>query len=506
MKFDKIKILHLEDDKLDFEHISGILNKELNNIKIIWVYNKENFNKSLKKDEFDIILADYKIPGFTGLEALEITRKTRPEIPFVFVSGAIGEDKAIEALKAGAKDYVVKNGYKRLIPAIKRAIDEAKEITKRKEAEKALKESEKRLKMIFDTSPIGIITLNKDGDFFEVNKSFLEMLLNTREELLEMNYRQIVNDNNFNYENFIKELFEKETLTLDIEFIKKDSSILPASVTAWVIYDSKSSNYKIAAVIKDLTEHKELENQKRIHDVMVNQLERVTSLSHLSSAITHEIKQPLQSIKVIADSILYLNSKNKQLTYEEILEDTANISERVDRINNIINSIKALINTPDKLDIKSINIVKQINEAIKLYREKLKAHKIKLLFEYEANDIFALASELQLQQVMINLIENSITALNKVEREDKKIIIDILIEDDLVIIKLSDNGTGIGDNFKNKIFDAFFSLSNKTERMGMGLFIVSNIVKCFNAIISVEDNEYSGATFVIKLKKNLKKD
>ena len=454
MKFENVKILHLEDDQFDFEQISQILNKELKNVKIKWVENKTDFVSSLKEENFDIILADYKLPAFNGLEALELSKKIKPEIPFVFISGAIGEDKAIESLKAGARDYVVKNGYKRLIPAIIRAIDEAKEITKRKDAEKALKESEKRLKMIFDTSPIGIGTLNKNMDFFEVNNSFLEMLGYSKEELFDLNYKKIVSDSSFNNEDFIKELLDKEAITTEKKYIKKDGTKLPATVTSWIIYDSKSTDYKIALVIKDLTEHIELENQKKVHDIMVNQLERMTSLSHLSSAITHEIKQPLQSIKVVADSIIYLNSKDKKLSYEEILEDVSNISDRVDRINNIINSIKALINAPEKLEIKSIDVVKQINEAIKLYLGKLLNYNIKIEHEYKKK-IYALASEMQLQQVIINLIENSINALNKIEKDDKKIIIDIINEENIIIIKLSDNGIGIEDNFKNKIFDAF---------------------------------------------------
>ncbi len=103
-----------------------------------WVKTREEFEKALAEFSPDIILGDYTLPAFDGISALRIARRLCPEIPFIFVSGTIGEERAIEALKEGAVDYVLKSNLNRLVPAVKRALEEAKE----RAAKQALEHSE----------------------------------------------------------------------------------------------------------------------------------------------------------------------------------------------------------------------------------------------------------------------------------------------------------------------------------------------------------------------------
>ncbi len=499
----QIRILHLEDDPLDQQIIQDILTKaEDFECKIKWVLTKNNFIKEIKKKSFDIILADYKLPSFDGLSALKIARKNVPDIPFVFVSGAIGEEMAIEALKAGAKDYVVKNGYKRLIPSVKRAIIEAEEITKRKKAEESLRESQNKLKVLFDSSPAGIYTITFDGILIEANQAFSNMMEYKNEELIDINISKLftkefqeIKDDIIKY---IKEngygIFEKECK-------KKDGTIFPVSIINWLVYDKQGKPKEIGGFIRDITEKKQLEKEKQLHEEMTNQLERVTSLSHLSSAITHEIKQPLQSIKVISDSILYLNNKGKKISYNEVLNDLRDISDRVDRINNIINSIRALIKAPNMLEIKEIEIIKQVKESVKFFKEKLKNHNIEFELNHSEKKLYAIASEIQLQQVIINLVDNAVFALDKSNKKNKKITIQVDENDDFIIIEVIDNGIGIKEENISKIFKAFHTFSERIDRIGMGLYIVNNIIKCFGGKIEVENNNQKGASFIIFLRK-----
>ncbi len=501
----KIRILHLEDDPFDHEIIKNIIKGSTDfESEIIWVSTKNDFVKEVKNKFYDIILADYKLPAFDGLSALKISKKIIPEVPFVFVSGAIGEEMAIESLKAGAKDYVVKNGYKRLNPSIKRAIIETEEKIKRKNAEKSLRESQNKLKMLFDSSPEGIFTINFKGKLIEANQSFINMMKYTEIEVKGIHFSKFIPEEFQNFENdvieYIKEngygMFEKE-------FINKDGVKFPVSVVNWLIYDKQGRPKEIGGFVRDNTEKKQLEKERQLHQEMSNQLERVTSLSHLSSAITHEIKQPLQSIKVLVDSILYLNKKGKNLTYEEVLNDLRNISDRVDRINNIINSIRSLIKTPNKLEIKDINIIRQIYDSIEYFKDKLKSHKIELMLDFSDNELNAIASEIQFQQVIINLIDNAIIALEKSNKKNKKIIIQAREKDNFVIVKIIDNGIGINIENIEKIFEAFFTLSERNDKMGigMGLYIVNNIIKCFGGKIEVENNKQGGCSFIITLRK-----
>jgi serine phosphatase RsbU (regulator of sigma subunit) len=140
----QLRILHLEDDPKDAELIEATLAGEgfLGQIRV--VVSREDFLDALETADIDLILADFALPGFNGMDALEIVRKNHPEFPFIFVSGRLGEETAIDSLRNGATDYVLKNRLSRLVPAVQRALAEAEEREERKNAEQALRESEKR--------------------------------------------------------------------------------------------------------------------------------------------------------------------------------------------------------------------------------------------------------------------------------------------------------------------------------------------------------------------------
>ncbi len=146
----KFSVLYLEDNPFDVELVKNILNKEGFDYEMIVVDRKNELIKILKKNKFDIILADYSLPSFNGLEVLNIVKDMKTFIPFVFVSGEMGEEIAIESLKMGATDYVLKSQMKRLGSSIVRALNESEEIKKRKLAENQALESYEKLRKVFD--------------------------------------------------------------------------------------------------------------------------------------------------------------------------------------------------------------------------------------------------------------------------------------------------------------------------------------------------------------------
>jgi signal transduction histidine kinase len=130
-----LRILHLEDDALDAELARAAILGAKIPAEIRRVETEEEFRQSLERPEFDLILADFALPSFDGISALEIAHRARPEIPFIFVSGTLGEEIAIDSLKQGATDYVLKQRIKRLPMAISRAVSEMRERARRQEAE-----------------------------------------------------------------------------------------------------------------------------------------------------------------------------------------------------------------------------------------------------------------------------------------------------------------------------------------------------------------------------------
>jgi DNA-binding NtrC family response regulator len=146
-------ILDLEDDPLDTELVQANLAEGGITCEIVRVQTREEFVAALQGSDFDLIFSDYSLPSFDGLSALKLAKEIRPEVPFILVSGAIGEDRAIEALKSGATDYVLKQRLERLVPTVRRAVREAEERTERSRAEEALGRSEARYRTLVEQIP-----------------------------------------------------------------------------------------------------------------------------------------------------------------------------------------------------------------------------------------------------------------------------------------------------------------------------------------------------------------
>ena len=139
----KIRILHLEDSALDSELVEGMLRGEGLDCELSRCENREGFIQSLQKRDYDLIFADCTLPTFDGVDALGLARQMAPEIPFIFVSGTIAEDSAIESLRTGATDYVLKHRLSRLVPAVKRALAEVDERGKRQTMELRLRQAQR---------------------------------------------------------------------------------------------------------------------------------------------------------------------------------------------------------------------------------------------------------------------------------------------------------------------------------------------------------------------------
>ena len=143
-----LQVLHLEDDARDTELVQAALEGEGIQSELTRVEREQDFLAALKRERLDLILADYTLPSFDGLSALRIAQQHSPDVPFIFVSGTLGEDVAIEALKTGATDYVLKTRLARLGPAVNRALREARERGDRKRAEALLAGEKRILEMI----------------------------------------------------------------------------------------------------------------------------------------------------------------------------------------------------------------------------------------------------------------------------------------------------------------------------------------------------------------------
>ncbi len=140
-----LNILHLEDDASDADLIHHALTEGGIPCEMIRVQSEAEFVNAVRQNQLDLVLADFSLPGFDGMAALKLTRQNSPDLPFILVSGTIGEERAVESLKNGATDYVLKERLSRLVPAVKRAIREVEDRAERRRAEAAREEYSRKL-------------------------------------------------------------------------------------------------------------------------------------------------------------------------------------------------------------------------------------------------------------------------------------------------------------------------------------------------------------------------
>ena len=138
-----LRLLQLEANQDDADHIVSTITDGGIACQALRVDQGEAFIKALKRKRFDVILADYSLPGFDGFTALSLARQICPDIPFIFVSTTLGKDLALDAVRRGATDYILKQRLGRLVPSIHRALRELEDRLERKRVEQALRQSEK---------------------------------------------------------------------------------------------------------------------------------------------------------------------------------------------------------------------------------------------------------------------------------------------------------------------------------------------------------------------------
>src|SRR5208283_1274799 len=179
----RLHILHLEDEPDFAELVRSLIEQDNLEAEVKQVKTREALEAALDAESFDIILSDFHLPSFTGLDALAIVKRKCPHLPFILVSGTIGEQAAIESLKAGATDYLLKQQPERLPSAVRRAVAEAAERAKLREAALELARRERYFRALTENSLDIICIIGREGFLLYVSPSVERVLGYTPEEL-----------------------------------------------------------------------------------------------------------------------------------------------------------------------------------------------------------------------------------------------------------------------------------------------------------------------------------
>jgi PAS domain S-box-containing protein len=262
-----LNVLCLEDSPRDAEIMRELLIDAGYNLNMDCTAAEKEFVSFLRSHKYDLILSDFKLPGFDGFEALRWSQEICPNIPFICVSGSIGESLAVEILKKGAVDYILKDRLERLPSAIQRALDEAKEKDARQQAEIALLESEEHFRSLFENSTVGIYRTTPDGKILLANPTLVKLLgFSSFEELSVRNIEKEGFAPSYERTRFLDMMSRKgEVNGMEAAWTRKDGTTLFVSESARTIYDRKGKILYYDGIVEDITIRKLAE--EKIKDI-----------------------------------------------------------------------------------------------------------------------------------------------------------------------------------------------------------------------------------------------
>jgi two-component system cell cycle sensor histidine kinase/response regulator CckA len=443
------------------------------------VETKEEMSDALDKSEWDVIIADYKLPEFSGLGALRVMQEKNIDLPFLIVSGGMEEEIAVEVMKAGAQDFITKGKLMRLSTAIDRELGEVEIRKDRKKVEIALKESEEKYHMFFENAADLIAVVTPEGRFLDLNKKFEEESGYSRDEMKGKN----VFTCGIIAKEFVprlmaamgKILIGKEPPVIEVEGMTKKGERVPYEVKG-IPLRKEGKIIAIQATLRNLTYRKKVETSQRL-----------AQLGEMMADMAHEIKNPLQVISGRAQILLMEESKK-----EDIREGLETICEQCDRTNDLIQRF-LYFSKPSKGDFKEVDINESLDYVLHLIEHPYSLKNIKIRKEYMPLPPMVKIDEKRMHEVFLNLVNNSADAMPaggtitvRTQKGGENLCIDI-----------QDTGSGIEEENLKRVFDSFFT--TKEKGTGLGLPLCYSIVKAHEGDLKFTSEVGKGTIATIHL-------
>ncbi|MGE5389948.1 MAG: ATP-binding protein [Deltaproteobacteria bacterium] len=478
-----VHILILEDNDDDAKLILRELKKTEVPFNVSRAQSENEFCEQLNKRP-ELVISDYWLPDFDGLTALQRTRARFPGIPFIFVSGVMGEETAIETLKRGATDYVLKNRLDRLGPAVLRAMAEVK-----------AREHERLSTLIFDSITEGLVVINLNGKIVLANQASTQITGIPVENLLNQHYGVLFSE--FILESMVDDVLatvdEKGYWQGTIAQTKADATAASFNATISPIVDENGHLRQYIVLTRDISEQVRLEQERQKIEERNARLNRLAALSAMSAGVVHEIAQPLNAIKVIAEGAVLWLENGGRLDEEEILENYRGIAQQAGKIADIIQHMRSFATTGKGEAVEPCYLNSVLENTLNLMGRQLSSHGICVQLDTQPDLPAVKGNANRIEEVLINLLDNARQALDQISGREKYILCTTAALDGQVIMDIADNATGINEDIQQQILDPFFT-TKQEGNMGLGLSIVHSIISRMDGSMEISNNEQGGAT------------
>jgi two-component system cell cycle sensor histidine kinase/response regulator CckA len=495
-----LNVLMAEDSDADAELIEFELRNAGFDLKCTRVQTEQAFLEELAKRP-DIILSDYSMPQFSGLRAAQLTRESSLGVPFILISGTVGEEVAVEAMKRGATDYLLKDRLVRLGQAVERALLEARERARLKRAEQELQTTHAQLRQLLEHSPAVIYSLKVEGKNLVpkiVSENITTLLGFTVAESLSHEWwlTQLHPDDRERAITSISETLVDGASLTNYRLRHKDGGYRWVEDKRRLICTSTDEPDYIVGVWADVTERRRLEAQ-------VLQSQKMEGIGQLAGGVAHDFNNILSVIQMQSG----LLKTSGELSPEQVVF-ADEIQTTVQRAAALTRQL-LLFSRREVFQPRDLDLNETVAHMTKML-QRILGETIQMELKLASRPVFAHADPGMIDQVLMNLTVNARDAMpdgGRLVIESAAVEFDDLAASlsingrpgSFICLNVSDSGCGIAPEVLPKIFEPFFTTKEPGKGTGLGLATVFGIVQQHQGWVSVYSETGHGTTFRIYL-------
>lgn len=471
-----IRILIVDDDEDDFFITSEyIKNIRSNNFEIEWCFKYSDALENISNKKFDLYLIDYHLGAKTGLDLIKEAIQNNWDQPFILLTGKGNQQIDIEAMQAGAVDYLIKSELdtEKLERCIRYSMERAKSV-------RALKANEKKFRNIFERSADAVFLANKDLVFIDINEATSRLLEHAKSELVSMNLLSFITDSEEEKAKIKAELRENREVDGKEITIKSKSGITKYCMLA-VSEEQNAEGHYYQGIIHDITNLKKAEKATL-------RMEKRGVADRLVHVLAHEVRNPLNNINLSLEQL----SPDLKDTESQIYVDI--ISRNSKRIEHLITELLSS-SRPAQIVQKMEPLKVIIEESINAAKDRITLKKIKLELSFPDEEILLMADSEKLKIALLNIIINAVEATDQSQGK-LEIRLDKVMGEARLTIR--DNGCGISEENLSRLFEPYFTA--KRNGMGLGLATTLNILQSHKAEVEVQSKPNEGTAFIITFK------